>query len=80
MDKGTRRSVAADRRGREEAGGTHRGRRNMVASEEASNGGGLVRSAPHSGVGPRWKPFGSQGAKVKCLKDGCEHAVGGVGG
>lgn len=31
--------------------GTHRGGRNMVASEEASNGGGLVHSAPHSGWG-----------------------------
>lgn len=79
VDKGTS-SVAADRRGREEAGNTQR------RKKHGGSGGGEQWGWPGPlcpplgvGVGPRWKPFGSQGAKVKCWKDGCEHAVGGVG-
>ena len=53
MDEGTRRSKAAERTGREEAGDTHRDRRNMVASEPGQHGGGQVPPcpAPDSGGG-----------------------------
>lgn len=69
MDKGTKRSEAAERRGREEAGDTHRNRRNMVALGQGERWGW---SGPRPalrptqvGVGPWWKPFGSQEAGVK---------------
>lgn len=53
MDKGTRRSKAAERRGREEAGDTHRDGRNMVALERGEQWGGQVQPclAPHSSGG-----------------------------
>ena len=80
VDKGTRRSEAADRRGREEAGDTQR-RKKHGGFGGGEQWGGPGPLCPPLGVrvGPRWKPFGSQGAKVKCWKDGHESAVGGVG-
>ena len=64
MDKGT--SEAAERRGREEAGDTHRDRGNMVVWGRGERWGWpSPRPAPRPtqvGVGPRWKPFGSRGA------------------
>lgn len=68
VDKGTE-----ERGGREErqrgGGDTHRNRRNMVALGQGER---WVWSGPRPdlsptqvGVGPRWKPFGSQEAVVK---------------